>query len=344
MNGIPFDNHSQVQFNFHGSEIFNSIEPAWIILDGVGIVRRFEKESDMVGLCISGGGAKIGFSVGVLEVMQSKGIEPVLIHGISAGSLCTAGLCFGGTDLKSCIDFMKRMLLDIDKKEDVLDPQILRAVITQITGIGKTDGLYGMKTMRILLKNLPQKVPVIKGVVGYVDLRKGDIVYVSSDGTGKEEFLDAVQASCSIPFAMQTQRTGDEVRVDGGVRDILPLKSLIDDPMNVDEIHVICHNPMLPVQKSVKKKILPVALRSVELLTNEVLQNDLKIAKLYNKLIEEGQSGIMSNKRFIRFYDYVPTDLICDMLDFNKENIKKGIDYGHRIAGEVLKDYPSKES
>ena len=31
----------------------------------------------------------------------------------------------------------------------------------------------------------------------------------------------------------------------------------------------------------------------------------------------------------------------CDTIEFNKENIQKGIDHGLEIAQEVLKDYPS---
>ena len=293
----------------------------------------------MAGLCISGGGAKIGFAVGVLEIMESKGIEPRLVYGISSGSLCTAALCFGGPDFKSSLSFIKQMLLDIRKKEDVLDPQIFRALITQIFGLGKRDGLYGMKTMRKKLDELPIEGPVTKGVVGYVDLKSGSIRYVSTEATDKNGFLDAVQASCSIPMAMQTQRVGDEVRVDGGVRDVLPLKHLIDDPLQVAEIHVISLSPFAPGSKEIKEKILPVSLRSIDLLVNEVLQNDLKIAKLYNELIEEGKSGLIAGKRLLKFYEYVPSRFICDTIDFNKENIQKGIDHGHEIALEVLKDY-----
>ncbi len=222
----------------------------------------------------------------------------------------------------------------------MLDPQIFKAFVTQISGIGKSDGLYGMKSMRKKLDELPVKKPIMKGVVGYVDLMSGNIKYVSSDSVNKREFLDAVQASCTIPLAMQTQRTSDEVRVDGGVRDVLPLKQLIDDPSNVDEIHVISLNPFTPCHEEIKEKILPVTLRSIDLLVNEVLQSDLKIAKLYNKLIKEGRSGLIDDKRPIKIFEYVPTKFICDTIDFNTENIQKGIDHGHEIANEVLKTYP----
>ena len=292
----------------------------------------------MIGLCISGGGAKIGFAVGVLETMESKGIKPELVYGISSGSLCTAALCYGS------VGFFKSQLLEIKKKEDVLDPQWFRVLITQTTGLGKADGLFGMKTMRNKLDQLPGDKPVMKGVVGYVDLKSGGITYISSLDVPKKDFLDAVQASCSIPLAMQTQRVGDEVRVDGGVRDILPLKQLIDDPLKVDEIHIISLSPVTPGQKQIEKKIMPVALRTIDLILNEVLQNDLKIAKIYNRLLEKGLGELIPGKRLIKFYEYIPTQLICDTIEFNKENIQKGIDHGFKIAHEVLKDYPSKVS
>jgi len=287
----------------------------------------------MVGLCISGGGAKIGFAVGVLETMESKGIKPDLAYGISSGSLCTAGLCYGS------VDFLKSQLLGIRKKEEVLDPQWFKALITQITGLGKADGLYGMKTMRKKLDELPEDKPVMKGVVGYVDLKSGGIAYISSLDVSKKDFLNAVQASCSIPLAMQTQRVGKEVRVDGGVRDLLPLRQLIYDPLKVDEIHMISLSPITPEEKKIGKKILPVSLRTIDLILNEVLQNDLKIAEIYNMLLENEMGKLIPGKRLIKFYKYIPTHYICDTIEYNKENIQKGIDHGLEIAQEVLKDY-----
>lgn len=287
----------------------------------------------MVGLCISGGGARIGFAVGVLETMESKGIQPSLVYGISSGSLCTAALCFGS------VEFLKNQLLEIRKKEDVLDPQWFRTLLAQILSLGSKDGLYGMKTMRKKLAELPEDEPQRKGVVGYVDLVSGGITYVSSTDASKEDFLDAVQASCSIPLIMQTQRVGEEARVDGGVRDILPLKQLIEDSLEVDEIHVICLSPVTPDEKQIGKKIVPVTVRTLDLILNEVLQNDLKIAKIYNMLLEKDLGELIPGKRLIKFYEYIPAKSICDTIEFKKENIQKGIDHGLEIAREVLKDY-----
>ncbi len=289
----------------------------------------------MVGLCISGGGAKIGFAVGILETLEKKGIKPKIAYGISSGSLCTAALCYAS------VDFLKNQLLEIRKKEEVLNPQFIKVLITQITGLGKADGIFGMDRMRKKLNALPEEESQMKGVVGYVDLKDGGITYVSSSDVGKKDFLDAVQASCTIPLAMQTLRLRDEVRVDGGVRDVLPLKQLIDDPLQVDEIHVISLSPLTPSEKDIDEKILPVALRTIDLILNEVLQNDLKFAKIYNRLLEKGLKELIPDKRPIKFYEYVPTHVICDSIDFRKENIQKGIDHGLEIAEEVLKDYSS---
>jgi NTE family protein len=289
----------------------------------------------MVGICISGGGAKIGFAIGVLETMESKGINPEIAYGISSGSLCTAALCYGS------VDFLKSKFLEIQKKEEVLKPQLLKVLMTQITGMGKADGIYSMKRMRKKLNQLPADEPLKNGVVGYVDLKSGEIKYVSSSDVGKEDFLNAVQASCSIPLVMQTLRIGEEVRVDGGVRDMLPLKQLIDDPIKVDEIHVVSLNPLTPGSKDIGKKIVPVALRTVDLILNEVLQSDIKIAKIYNMILEQGMDKLIPGKRLIKLYEYVPTKHICDSIDFRKENIQKGIDHGIEIANKVLKNYPS---
>ncbi len=175
--------------------------------------------------------------------------------------------------------------------------------------------------------------------MGYVELVSGKSVYVSSDKVSRTEFLDAVQASCSIPFAMETQRIGKEVRVDGGVRDILPLKQIIDDPLQVKEIHVISLSPIQPEIKEIDTKLLPVTIRSLDLMSNEILLNDLKIAKSYNDLLRKYPAVAMGDKREIKLYEYFPKFLICDTIEFNAENIQKGIDHGREIASDVLHNY-----
>jgi NTE family protein len=291
-----------------------------------------------IGVCISGGGAKIGFAVGVLEVMYEKGIRPRVVYGISSGSLCTAGLCYGS------LPFLKTQLLAIRQRSDALGGQGLRAFISQILGIGSADGLFGMEKMRKKLDELPNQQPALRGVVGYVDLVTGEPKYISSDEVPRTEFLDAVQASCSIPFAMQTQRIGNEVRVDGGVRDILPLKQLIDDSLHVEEIHVVSLSPIKPDKLPLDSKVLPVTMRSLDMMSNEVLLNDLKIAKLYNDLLEKCPTEAMKGKRKIELHEYFPDHLICETIDFNAANIQSGIDHGREIASGVLREYGERSS
>jgi NTE family protein len=298
----------------------------------------------MVGVCISGGGAKIGFAVGVFEVMEKHGIKIDLAYGISSGSICTAALCYGN------VKFLKETLLSIKKRDDVLKKQWSKAIWTLMTGLGKADGWYEMDTMRRKLDLLPEDKPKIKGVVGYVKLQSGDIEYKASDQLSKKEFLDAVQASCSIPAYMQSQRVGNDNYVDGGVRDVLPLKPLIKDDLQVDEIHVICLNPLTPSSNKTYKNIVQVATRSVDLLVNEVLQNDFDYMVLLNNLLAQKQclsSGLqtwLKNKRIIKPFRYLPAETICDTTDFREETIRKGIEHGRTIASQVLSKYPDLSS
>jgi NTE family protein len=297
-----------------------------------------------LGLCISGGGARIGFAVGVMEKMREKEIHPDLVSGISSGSICTAALCYGD------LDILREKLLAIKSRKDVLNRQLFKVIWTLLTGFGQADGLYGMQTMRRKLDELPLETPRMHGIVGYVELKSGEVIYVSTrdQGMTKEKFLDAVQASCSIPGSMQTQRVGSEVRVDGGVKDVLPLKRLIKDPLQVDEIHVICLSRLKdPLDPDTKLQgVLQVSMRSIDILVTEVLQNDLETAEYYNDLIDMApQLGPalqtrLAGKRKIRFYTYIPTDKICDTTDFCEANIRKGIEHGHEIAEQVLQVYP----
>jgi len=292
-----------------------------------------------VGVCISGGGAKIGFAVGVLEVMGGKGIKIDLAYGISGGSLCTAALCYG--ELKE----FKEILLAVKKRNDILKTQLCKMIWTQVTGLGKANGVFEMDTMRQKLNLAPYDKPKIKGVVGYVDLQSGTIEYKDSDSLSKEKFLNAVQASCSMPGFMQSQRIGAHDCVDGGIRDVLPLRALIKDSLNVDEIHVISLNPLEPTPIGKTNKIKQVAERSLELLTNEVLRNDYEYLDLINKL-KDHQDKLspelqkwLANKRKIRPFIYLPKEAICGTTDFCTKSIQDGIDHGRKIASDVLKGY-----
>lgn len=294
----------------------------------------------VVGVCISGGGAKIGFAVGVLEVMEDHGIKIDLAYGISSGSLCTAALCYGD------VQFLKKALLAVKKRDDVLKKQWVKVIWTLITGWGKADGVFQIDTLRRKLDTLPYDKPKIKGVVGYVKLQSGDIEYKASDSVSKEEFLNAVQASCSLPVLMQSQRIGADDCVDGGVRDVLPLKALVEDPLNINEIHVICLSPLTtPPTKETYKNIAQVAVRSADLLVTEVLKNDYDYLDRVNKLIDHKHllsrdlQSWLADKRTIRPFRYLPKKDICETTDFCTENIQKGIDHGREIASEVLKGY-----
>lgn len=293
----------------------------------------------MIGLSISGGGAKIGFAIGVLEIMEEKGIKPDVVYGISSGSLCTTALCYAD------LQYLKKQMLSIRKKSDVLIPRQFMAFLTQIFG-GKCDGLYGMSRMRKKLNKVPGDKPKVNGIVGYVELMSGRIIYVESKDKNvtKKDFLDAVQASCSIPFFMETLRFGkNDIRVDGGVIDVLPLKPIFkkikDKKDEKNEIHVIGLSPLEigPSKDLIKRKIVSVTKRSIEILVNEIYKNDFELAKSVNEDIKKGIHR--SDKIFVKLYPYFPDKDICESLDFERKNIEIGIKKGREIGTKTLEKY-----
>lgn len=298
-----------------------------------------------IGVCISGGGAKIGFAVGVLQVMEERGIKIDLAYGISSGAMCTAGLCYGS------VQFIADTFLAIRKTSEVLKRQLLKVIWTHFTKLGKADGLYEMDTMRRKLDTLPLDKPRMKGVVGYVNLQSGNMVYTDSNSVTKKDFLDAVQASCSIPMVLQSQRVGKKNNVDGGVRDVLPLKGMIEDPMDVDEIHIISLSPLtLAPTNQIYKTILQVGDRFSDLFVNDILQHDLEYADRINKLVAHKDSlsshspilrDWLKDKRHVKLFKYVPSAVICGTTDFSTKFIQDGIDEGRKIALQVLAGYPS---
>ena len=145
---------------------------------------------------------------------------------------------------------------------------------------------------------------------------------------------------------METLRFGKkDIRVDGGVIDVLPLKPIFKKikvkNYEKNEIHVIGLSPLKisPSRDPIKRKIIDVTKRSVGILVNEIYKNDLETAKNIN---EDLKSGIpRESKKEVKLFQYFPDIDICDSLDFRRETIDEGIKIGRKKAEEVLREYPA---
>jgi NTE family protein len=158
-----------------------------------------------LGLVLGGGGARGFAHLGVAKALLEKGIKPDIISGVSAGAIAGAFLASGMDpdtifQLLKEQDFMKISKFKMSKQ-----------------GFIRLDGLKEQIKIHIPFKNLEDlPTPLI---VAVCNLNKARSEYIRSG-----PLAEIVLASSSIPILFSPVKMGDDVYVDGGVLDNLPIK------------------------------------------------------------------------------------------------------------------------
>ena len=145
------------------------------------------------------------------------------------------------------------------------------------------------------------------------------------------QLADAILASSAFPIMFTPVELENQMWIDGGIRDTTPLGVAIK--LGATEIDVILTTPKNVEKQDFKfKKALAVALRSLSVMTDEIADNDIKVAMLINKLVEAGAG---KDKRYVKINVYRPDKyLIENPLDFDNDKINKMIDYGYNLVKE----------
>lgn len=161
-----------------------------------------------IGLALSGGGVRGVAHLGVLKALDELGITISRVSGTSAGGIVGAFYCSGY------------------KPDEIYGIIAKSGYITRFrpawawTGLLKMDGIKDL-----LIKYLPDnsfdklKIPL---TVAATQVRKGEIHYFS---TG--ELIPGLLASATIPALFDPVVMGEEIYVDGGLLDNLPVKPLV---------------------------------------------------------------------------------------------------------------------
>lgn len=254
-----------------------------------------------IAFVLSGGGAKGCYQAGVICALHDMGIKPTSLYGTSVGSLNAAGYAWNQEKIKD-------LWLSIKGKADVLKFN-LKSILFLSTG------LYSTKPLRELLQKNVKETSILAHACK-VNLKNGKIEYGKSTDL---DFIDSVQASSSIPGIMEPINGF----VDGGVREMTPLKKAIED--GHDHIVVILCSPI-----SEEAGIPPFeisnwafnAYRAVnDIMEHEVYINDIKVCLSKNEII---------GKKQIKISLYYPDNVFMDTLDFDPVKIRAGFEKGYQ--------------
>lgn len=161
-----------------------------------------------VGLVLSGGGARALAHLGVLKALQEKKIKISGISGCSAGSIVGAMFAAGYSP------------------DHIFEIVVSTATLRAMRPAWNRSGLLRMqKAEELYLKYIPHnsfemlKIPL---TVNATNLYAGETIYFSSG-----ELLKPVMASCCIPGLFEPITFNDNILIDGGILNNMPIEPLI---------------------------------------------------------------------------------------------------------------------
>jgi NTE family protein len=270
----------------------------------------------MHAVVFSGGGAKGIYQAYEFVKQLEEGLAPPdIVYGSSVGAINAAGYAYNGTKL---LDIWR----SIRGKADIMR---LNWKFWASTGI------FDNRPLRRLLNNHIKGPPICRAVTCHVDLITRKLSYVYNDRVSRDVFLDSIQASAAIPFAM----TPVNSRVDGGIREVTPLHRAIQD--GADTITVFLCDPYskTPAPDNWRMprgpfSVLEIGIRAIEIMEHEIFTNDIETCLYYNHLPRK-------KKLNLKVYSPRSKDMFIQTLDFDPMKIKRVIDDHVRMENSLGK-------
>ena len=285
----------------------------------------------MRALVLSGGGCKGAFQVGALKhLIKELGFSYDILCGTSVGALnCSFLSLYTKENDLNGLDSLTNFWMQVDNKQ----------IFKRHFPFGKLHALWmnSIYNSQPLIDLMHKSIDINKVrasgkkiSVGAVSLTNGNYRSFTQDD---DCFVDGVLASSSFPSAFKPIEIDGELYSDGGIKHITSLGEAIK--LGATEVDLIICSPEHSTAIFDKKSAtLTVALRSVDLMTDEIIDADLKKAQLYNQL---ALSNLEYNKRYVKINIIRPdVDLIEDSLSFNQVDIRRMMSIGYDQAKKVI--------
>jgi NTE family protein len=299
-------------------------------------------------IVLSGGGAKGAFQVGVLDALVNKhGVKPSIVVGTSTGAIQALGVA------QNTVSELVDVWLRLKGNKDIYKERL--GVASAIFG---EKAIYDAAPLRKLLKNFtnPAKLAA-SGVqlrLAVVSLQSGQFRTIDQS---VPDIHNWVYASCAMPVYFDPLQTSDKQQwVDGGVRDVTPLGSALE--LNLSGVLVIRASPSnKPPKSKYYGGLIPIGLRSVNILQSEVSRNDVANTSLINDMLAardqmfagleaKGITGAAANTlllpfdkqlakyRFAQVRVIEPEEDFSDTLEFDPAKIKHAIESGRTAVDQ----------
>lgn len=277
----------------------------------------------MKALVLSGGAAKGSFQVGALKkwILEDGRDYDVLI-GTSIGSLNGGYLAQAPPgELKLWLEKLETLWLGFET-----DDVYRRWFFCELAALWKwsvynTEGARNIIHANIDPDALAGSRRKFRCV--YVPWRTGEVcVGTECDA----DIRDKMYASASYPAFFEPALVGGDLCTDGGVRDVAHIGLALD--LGAGEVDVIlCSNYDTPDDWSPELPgVLPYMLRAADIMTTEILMNDVRMCELKNKLPEYKNVKLRVLK---------PTRPLGDSFDFSSKESARRMEIGYEDACDL---------
>jgi predicted acylesterase/phospholipase RssA len=309
-------------------------------------------------LVLSGGGAKGAFTAGVVKyLMVELGLNFDLVAGTSTGALIAP--LVASQDIANLIHFYENV-----EQQDILTdrPDLLAFLFSDALNDTKPlerliHKFFGDKRRyeRLLHSSTEMFVTV-------VNMQTGEIEYGNQHRDSKPTLLKKILASACVPVMMPPVKIGKWQYVDGGVKEIAPFSKAIDE--GATHIVSVILSPDPEHREPIRKEFtssMDILKRTLALLTDEIVDNDLKIATVYSEAIRyldrikangkerlgltdsqirklfTGLENPFQGKRVVGITTIRPDEeLIDSSLNFDPVKMREMVDQGYKKAKEVV--------
>lgn len=270
----------------------------------------------MRALILSGGGAFGAFQVGAIKRLAELGRKWDVVCGVSVGAVNALQIAmYPPSKALDAARELEQFWFAIQGNQTLYR----NWTIPVLEGLFGRGSIYDTTPLdQFLRARFKPNLLAASGVklrLGATNLRTGEIQY----GTEKApDVVRWVMASSAFPAAFTPITLDGDKWIDGGVRDTIPIKPAMD--LGVTDMDIVLTGPRdgegNPWDQSRAGNVALVALRSAELMANEVFRTDQDVLQGY-----KGKYRI--------YAPYAPWT--TDPLNFDPKAIRHMIDVGYGI-------------